>query len=600
MNTNQYISYSDKSIAVLPFVNMSPDPENEYFSDGITEEIINALTTIKGLKVIARTSSFAYKNKNVDVRLIGDQLGVSTVLEGSVRKANNRVRITAQLIKTDEGIHLWSKNFDRDLEDIFVVQEEISLLIADQIRENFGHFEVQEHLIKPPTNSVEAYQMFLKGRSLQLQWTAESFKQAISYYDKAIAIDKNYAKAYYANLQCYGLLAMWGYMPYEEAINLAISNLLIAKDIDATLPEYPLSFVGKFFWEEWDYKNAYIHINKVLEINPNHIDGLEAMTELFIALGFFDKALIYANKLLKVDPLSANNHYTMANIYYHKKEYGKALEVINYALTLNPKFELAHHLKCFCLIWLNKKTEFVELTSNTTLLEEKNLLFGLINENLSEVPKHLVNKWSQLKHKETLVVPYDIYILSNSTEKASALSSLTEMINQRRGQIINYRNEPFLQPLQKTSEFKDLHHSTLTLADIDISKETKDKSLPLDEEQVNILKEELMAYFKEEEPFLDPQLNLKVVAEIFELNTNKISYLINKAFQLNFNDFVNTYRLNYFKAIALDPKNTHLTILGLAYSSGFNSKAVFNTFFKKKENTTPSVWLKATKKSLNL
>ena len=170
MSTHISISSSNKSIAVLPFVNMSADPENEYFSDGITEEIINALTTVKGLKVIARTSSFAFKNKNIDVRTIGDQLGVGTILEGSVRKAKNRVRITAQLISTNDGTHFWSKNFDRDLEDIFALQDEISLHIADQIRENFGHLNIQEHLIEAPTQNMEAYDLYLKGRYQHLLW----------------------------------------------------------------------------------------------------------------------------------------------------------------------------------------------------------------------------------------------------------------------------------------------------------------------------------------------------------------------------------------------------------------------------------------------
>ena len=145
------ISSSDKSIPVLPFVNMSTDPENEYFSDGVTEEIINALTTVKGLKVIARTSSFAFKNKNIDVRSIGDQLGVSTILEGSVRKAKNRVRVTAQLISTSDGTHFWSRNFDREMEDIFALQDEISLLIADQIRENMGYLEIPSFPNTTPT-----------------------------------------------------------------------------------------------------------------------------------------------------------------------------------------------------------------------------------------------------------------------------------------------------------------------------------------------------------------------------------------------------------------------------------------------------------------
>ncbi|MFV0269161.1 MAG: hypothetical protein ACK5HT_18710 [Draconibacterium sp.] len=147
-------SQAEKSIVVLPFVNMSADSENEYFSDGITEEIINALTRIEGLKVIARTSSFAFKGKNIDVREIATQLGVLSVLEGRVRKIRNRVRITAQLINAKDGTHFWSKNFDRELENIFDLQDEISILIAGQICENFGHFNIQERLVTHPTQNI--------------------------------------------------------------------------------------------------------------------------------------------------------------------------------------------------------------------------------------------------------------------------------------------------------------------------------------------------------------------------------------------------------------------------------------------------------------
>ncbi|WP_291850739.1 helix-turn-helix domain-containing protein [Lutibacter sp.] len=574
---------------------MSSDIDNEYFCDGITEEIINALTKVKGLKVIARTSSFAFKGKDIDIREIGKQLSVNTILEGSIKKAQDTVRITAQLIDVVDGIHYWSKKYDRELLNIFELEDEISLAIADEVRNNFGHFEVQDHLIKQPTNNIDAYQLFLKGRSLQLKWTSESLNLAIEFYNQAIAIDKNYAKAYFANLQCYGLLAMWGYMPYQEAMELAISNLLIAKEIDTSLPEYPLSFVGKFFWEEWDFKNAYTHIIKVLEINPNHIDGLEAMAELCIALGFFDVALKYANKLLEVDPLSANNHYTLAHIYYYQRQFEKALENVNYALTLNPQLELAHHLKCFCLIWLNKKQEFIAHIHNTTLIEEKNLLFSLINENEVVVPQQIIDKWKEDDNKQTMLVPYDVFILSNSNHKDKGFSLLKEMIDQRRGQIINFRQEPFLQPLHNANGFKNLHQSNFFFEEIKIIKEEEDKTTSniLDDHQIETLKEEILAYFKEEEPYLNPQLTLKFVADVLGLNTNKMSYLVNQAFDVNFNDFVNSYRLNYFKDIALDPKNSHLTILGLAYDSGFNSKSVFNTYFKKTEGITPKAWLKA-------
>ncbi|SDS38546.1 helix-turn-helix domain-containing protein [Winogradskyella sediminis] len=589
---------NEKSIAVLPFVNMSNDIDNESFCDGITEEIINALSKINGLKVIARRSSFAFKNKNIDVRHIGNQLGVATVLEGSVRKSNNSIRITGQLIDTKYGTQYWSKKFDRELVDIFELEDIVSLAIADEVRNNFGHFEVQDHLIKQPTNNVEAYQLFLKGRSLQLKWTPKSLNQAISYYNQAIDLDKNYAKAYYANLQCYGLLAVWGYMPYQEAMDLAVNNLLIAKEIETALPEYPLSFVGKFLWGEWDFKNAYIHIEKTLDINSNYIDGLEAMTELSIALGFFDKALTYANRLLEVDPLSANNHYTLASIYYYQCKFDKALENVNYALTLNTDLALAHHLKCFCLIWLNKSQQFQYFIQDTTLEEEKNLLFQLINNKDVEVPEQMMTKWLQFQNEETMPVPYDVFILSNSSYIEQGFTRLKEMIEQRRGQVINYRQEPFLQPLHNTKAFSELHKSNLSIEDVNYHQidEEKPSSIILDAQQTETLKEELRSYFEEDEPFLNPQLSLKFVADVFELNTNKISYVINKAFHLNFNDFVNSYRLNHFKSIAIDPKNSHLTILGLAYDSGFNSKSVFNTYFKKTEGTTPSKWVKSNTK----
>ena len=586
---------NQKSVAVLPFVNMSNDIDNEYFCDGITEEIINALTKIDKLKVIARTSSFAFKGKDIDIRKIGGQLGVSTILEGSIKKSRERVRITAQLIDVEDGTHYWSKKFDRQLTDIFDLEDEISLTIAEEVRNNFGHFEIQEHLIEQPTSSVDAYQMYLKGRSFQLKWTPEGLNQAINYYNKAIALDKNYAKAYYANLQCYGLSAMWGYIPYDEAMESAINNLLMAKELDASLPEYPLSYVGKFLWGEWDFKNAYIHIKKVLAINPNHIDGLEALTELFIALGFFDMALPYANKLLEVDPLSANNHYTLAHIHYFQGLFDKALENVDYALTLNPELELAHHLKCFCLIWLNKKQQFQEFIHNTSLIEEKNLLFRLVNEKHTEVPHQIIEKWSRLSKDKTMLVPYDVFILANSHQTVTAFSLLKEMIDQRRGQIINYRQDPFLRPLHKINGFTDLHRSNLSSADIKSTKKDEEKGTAnvLDKDQIKKLKGKLLSYFKEDEPFLNPQLNLQFVAQVLELNNNKISFLINQAFDVNFNDFVNSYRLEHFKLIALDSNNSHLTILGLAYDSGFNSKTVFNTYFKKIEGVTPRAWMKA-------
>ncbi len=587
------MSTPSKSIVVLPFVNMSNDTDNEYFSDGITEEIINALTKIEGLKVIARTSSFAFKGKNIDVRKIGKQLNVATLLEGSVRKAQNRVRITVQLIDTSDGTHYWSKNFDKELLDIFKLQDEISLLIANEVRNNFGHFEIQDHLVNEPTTSFEAYELFLKGRYQQLQWTPDALRTAIKHYDHAIAIDKNYAKAYYANLQCYGLLAAWGYMPYEEGMELAAKNFLIAKDIDTQLPEYPHSFVGRTFWGEWDFKSAYTHIKQVLAINPKHIDGLEAMAELFIANGFFEQAIVYAHKLIEIDPLSANNHYTLAHIYYYQEQYKLALTSIRKAISIRPDLELSNHLHVLCLIGLKREDEFEQTIEGQNLQELQRLLYKAVHKGCT-LPKDKVVTFGNAEKENTQLTPYQLYILANTDHKNVAFNLLKKYIEQRRGQIVNYRQEPLLKGLRTFPEFENLHHSNLLLSDIDPETKTQsDSKNLLNTKELQGFKTKLLSYFTEEKPYLDPQLSLTKVAEDIDIHPNKLSYLINEVMDVNFNEFINKFRLEHFKAISCNPKYKHITILGLAYDSGFNSKSVFNTYFKKATALTPSQWVKS-------
>ena len=172
---------------------MSGDAGYDYFSDGITEEIINALSKVEGLKVTARTSSFAFKDAPTDIRKIGNELGVTNAVEGSIRIAKGRIRISTQLTRTDNGFLLWSEKFDRQLDDVFALQDEISLLIAEKIRENFGHIEIDDSLATIHTQNLKAYQWYLKGRYFQLTWNLVNMENAIKYYKKSASIDPNYA-----------------------------------------------------------------------------------------------------------------------------------------------------------------------------------------------------------------------------------------------------------------------------------------------------------------------------------------------------------------------------------------------------------------------
>lgn len=580
-----------KSIAVLPFVNMSPDPENEYFSDGITEEIINALTKINNLKVISRTSAFSFKGKHIDIRDIGNQLDVSTVLEGSVRKYNGKVRITAQLININDGSHLWSHSFDRNLEDIFKVQDEISLIIADKIRENFGHLEIQDHLVKESTQSFTAYEYFLKGRFNQLKWDAPSIKQAIECYNSAIEIDPNFARAYYGNMQSFGLLAAWGYMDQDEGFQKAILNFQKAKEIDTQLPEYYLSFVGKYFWGEWNFKATYEQTKEALEINPNYSDALEAMTELFISHGFFQEATKYVKIALETDPLSANHNYTFANINYKQKKYSEAIVLLNKAIQINPDLILAKELKAMCLLRLKEKIEFEKLLDQVTQPSLIKLLYEVINNN-KDIDKNLLNDWENVVENKNQLIPLELYILANSNYKKEAISLLKKYIHAKRGQIMNYRVEPFLEPLREYEEFDSLYKSNLNYEDISELKE-KETTSKFSHDEITNLKTKLINYLEEEKPFLNPHLALNELASLINIHPNKLSFIINEQTGKNFNEFINSFRLKHFKKIASEEEFKNMTILGLAYESGFNSKSVFHTYFRKAEGITPSNWIKS-------
>ena len=310
---------NEKSIAVLPLENLSSDPENEYFSDGMTEEIINALSKIDNLKVTARTSSFVFKGVKKDVRQIGDELGVFLVLEGSVRKSGNSVRITTQLIQTDNGFHVWSENFDRKLDDIFALQDEISLLIAEKIRETYGHLSINSHLVKAHTSSVEAYNVYLKARFNHLRWDRQGIQKAIELYSRSIELDPKYADPYFGLAYCFAMTGSWRQEP--ELLDLAEQHINQGFQLDdqSMLGYYARATLS--FWGQWDFQKAQENYVKAIQLNPKYTEAEEGLIELYIAVGDFDNALKHVNQILIINPLSANHFFTKANIFYLKHDF---------------------------------------------------------------------------------------------------------------------------------------------------------------------------------------------------------------------------------------------------------------------------------------
>ncbi|HQU58004.1 MAG TPA: helix-turn-helix domain-containing protein [Saprospiraceae bacterium] len=599
MDNAQAKVYPEKSIAVLPFVNMSADPENEYFSDGITEEIINALTKVPGLKVTARTSAFAFKNKNSDIRAIGQQLGVATVLEGSIRKAKNRIRITAQLIQTQNGFHLWSENFDRELDDIFAVQDEISLLIAGQIRENFGHLEIQEHLIHAPTKNIAAYNLYLKGRYHHLKWDAEGIDTGIACYRQSIEQDPDFALPYFGIGYSY---AMQGSYRQNEA-NLQTAEEFLEKGFQLDGQSY-LGYFAKAtlsFWGRWDFEAGQQYYLQAIALNPSFTEAEEGLVELYTALGDFDRAMHHTRNILTINPLSPNHYYTKGHIHYLSGDYHSALECMKAALRIDPNFLFAIEMAQLCYLHLkdyDKLRHFQNDYPQAQRPEECRALYKLMHPD-EPIELNLSALRSKVREGNTLF-PWHLYLQVHLGHHDLALDILEEAVKNRAGQLIQFKSAPLLLPLHAYERFQRLAQSAYPVSALP-EEEAPGAGQPagkplLSEEEVARYRKAISSLLDKEQLFLDPALGLKTLAEQLGLHPNKLSWLLNEHFGKNFNEFINAYRMESFKAKALDPANSHLTILGLAYESGFNSKTSFNAFFKKMEGKTPSRWLKSVKK----
>jgi TolB-like protein/Tfp pilus assembly protein PilF len=298
-------SVTRDSIAVLPFINMSADAENEFFADGITEEIINALAQIKELHVVARSSAFSFKGKHVDPRTVGEQLNVRTVLEGSVRKAGTRLRITAQLVSAADGYHLWSERYDREMQDIFQIQDEIARSIAERLTITLKGGE-QESLVKAPTKNLEAYQLYLKGRSL-LYRRGGAIPYAVECLKKAVDLDSKYALAWAGLADSYTTLGYYGLAAPSECMPKGMEAARYAVSLDPSLAEAHNALAMACWMGTWNKAEAEREFLRALELNPKYIQARDwyALFYLQFSEGRLAEGVAQAKLALDADPLSS-------------------------------------------------------------------------------------------------------------------------------------------------------------------------------------------------------------------------------------------------------------------------------------------------------
>ena len=333
-------SVDGASIAVLPFENQSAEPENEYFSDGITEDITNLLAQLKGLRVAARTSSFAFKGKAQDVGEVGAKLKVETVLEGSVRKAGTQLRVTAQLINVADGYHIWSEQYDREMDDVFTIQDEIARTIAHRLEVALSP-GTHEPLVRPPTGNLEAYQLYLKGRHLWNRRTKEGLERAVEYFERAIKHDPEYALAYSGLADAYLLLGAYLHMPQVEANERAKAAAEKALALDETLAEAHTS-LGQARRRECDWQGEEREYLRALELNPSYATARQWYAGLLALLGRLDEALREIRHAEELDPLSHAISVTAGMILTQSRDYDAAIEQLQRTLELEPDFFSAY------------------------------------------------------------------------------------------------------------------------------------------------------------------------------------------------------------------------------------------------------------------
>ena len=447
-----------RTIAVLPFVNASGDAENEYLSDGITDELIHALGKVEGLNVASRTSVFALKGLREDVRNLGARLGVSAILEGTVRRAGNRLRITAQLSGIAEGRTLWSERYDRELEDVFEIQDEIARTIVTTLRSTL----LRDLGDAPPvryTANLTAYHLYLKGRYWWNRRTQSAIAEGIQYFERAIEEDAGYALAYTGLADSYALQVDYRGAPVREGMERARSFARRALELDDTLAEAHTSLAWVLFIYDWDWLAAAAEFRRAIELNPAYSVARQWHSWFLTAMGRTEAALSEGRIATELDPASVSIRRSMGWLHYYARQPREALEQLRRALAMNPTAEENHRLLGLAYLQLGLHDEAAAAFRESVASSESPVLatagLGLVaaaKGRHTEARGILDGMYAQ--SREHYVSPVAFAMLHAGLREADqAFEWLDRAVEDRRGWLAYLKVEPLLDPLRGDPRF---------------------------------------------------------------------------------------------------------------------------------------------------
>ena len=446
----------EKSIAVLPFENLSGDPQNAYFSEGVQDEILTRLAKIAELKVISRTSTQRFKSAPEDLRQIAQQLGVANILEGSVQKANDQVRVNVQLINVLTDAHLWADTYDRKLTDIFAVESEIARTVAETLRAKLTG--TAEHVLASrPTENPEAHQLYLKGRFYGSKRTAKDAQKSIEYYQQAAAIDPNYALPYAALAESYWFLALYSYPQLNEVVPKARQLALKALELDNSLAE-PHSILGiicntydrDFVCMEREQKLA-------IELNPNFSEGHRRYGLLLQNLGRFEEARIATRRALEIDPLSPVTNFQYARLLFYERKYDESEALSKKNVELDPDFWYAHWQLFYVYRMKRDYASAVEELAKVQDARGEPDAAKLIRESFAKGDwqgflRKITEQRSRLK-----IYPYFVAtFFAELGEKNKAFAALNEAIETKDQHTDQMKVDPYMNPLRDDARFQEV------------------------------------------------------------------------------------------------------------------------------------------------
>jgi eukaryotic-like serine/threonine-protein kinase len=449
------------SLAVLPFLNLSNDPENEFFADGITEDVIAQLSKIRSLKVISRTSVMPFKQRGQNLREIGATLQVATLLEGSVRRAGDRVRIVAQLIDAEADQHIWAETYDRQLTDIFAIQTDVALKIAAALEAELSS-EEKSRIRAEPTKDVEAYQLHLLGRHCVLRWTLEGVEQGLKYLEQAVARDPNYALAYATIAQAYTDVGIGvaGSLPAGEAFRRAKAAVTRALEIDPGLADAHAVLGHLKFVCDYDWAGAEAELKRAIELNPNSGNAYDFYGLMLSALERHDEAIEMQRRAHELDPLA--HRMDLATTLLRAGRYEEALRAVTRVLAVEPHFPLAHATLGWVYLLDGKPEDGIASLKRALALSPESTMYlaqlGQAFARGGQVAEALqvLRQLDELS-KQRYVSPYHMaYVYTGLGEHERAMDWLERAYEERAGGVFGMKGSFLLSPLRSHPRFQAL------------------------------------------------------------------------------------------------------------------------------------------------